>query len=131
MGCGNSQTNFRDCTTVFETFNLLEKSLQQIKSYKEESDVNSNDYKLYNQYTNKIESTINFVKDKPLAYIDDRLNIFRDIINRYYHSCISSNTEEFEKSQSELEDFILKMMDYYKGIRDSTVYRNNTLESEF
>lgn len=125
MGCNNSNTNFLELNTIFEVLHQLEIETSKFQLLKFQTDKESKEYELYDNFVNKIKTILRFIKNKPLIYLEERFEKFKIIINKYYYSVLSVNVTEYESANTELEDFIFKMMDYFNGIRESIFEPNN------
>lgn len=119
MGCDNSTLDFREYTSVFQVLNKIEIESKRFQELKLTMLKDSDEYRLYDSFCSKTSSILRFLKNKPLMYVEERLSTFKELINRYHYSIVTVNISEFESSQSELEEFIFRMMDYYNGIRIS------------
>lgn len=119
MGCNNSTLDFREYTSVFQVLNKIELEAKRFQELKHNMHKDSDEFRLCDSFCSKTNSILRFLKNKPLMYIEERLSIFKELINRYHYSIVTVNVSEFESSQTELEEFIFRMMDYYNGIRIS------------
>lgn len=118
MGCGSS-IDFRNHRSVFKLLNAIEEENEKVKFEAERFSLDEQSVNLYDKCYRKTNSILVFVKNKPLVFIEENQSKFCEILNRYYSAMYSLNEIEFFKAEEDLEDFVLKMMDYFNGIRYS------------
>ena len=113
-GCYSQEPNFNEYTSIFEILSKMESENKKISIYAER---NTEEPNLHLKCLTKTNSMLQFLKNKPLYYIEDRLIRFKSMITRFYTHAYRFEVEEFNKTEEELQDFIFNMMDYYNGIR--------------
>ncbi len=124
--CIDSDPNFNDNSSLFHVLNKIEEENKKMKLYAEKSYEVPN---LAKKCVYKTEHILNFVKNKPLYYIEERLSKFKEILTRFYTYSYRYEIDNYNKAEEDLQEFILNMMDYYNGIRISVVEKkNNTTE---
>lgn len=126
--CFESEPNFTCITSVFHVLSCLEIENTKLKVIADKCKENPNLAKNCLEKTNTI---LNFLKNKPLYYVEERLPKFTDILTRYYTATYRNDIETYNQVKEELQEFILHMMDFYNGIRVSIIdHKSNTLSND-
>lgn len=135
LNCNSSPINFKEYNSIFRLLNSMEAEITYFENQRKNSEKQSEEYRLYSNYISKVTSILNFLKNKPLIYIVERFESFKDIVNRFYYSVYTTNLSEYNKAKNELEEFIFRMNDFNNGIRFSVspveIEENNKKISEY
>lgn len=119
LNCNSNPINFKEYKSIFKLLNSMENEIAYFNNQRKNTDNQSEEYRLYSNYISKVTSILNFLKYKPLLYIVERFDSFKDIVNRFYYSVYTTNIAEYDKAKNDLEEFIFRMNDYNNGIRYS------------
>lgn len=120
--CIDSFPNFNDQSSIFQ---ILCKMEEENKKLKQIADKSIDDPNLSKKCLNKTESILNFLKNKPLYYVEERLGKFKLLLTNFYMYTYRYDIENYKRAEEELQEFILNMMDYYNGIRVTIAEKKN------
>ena len=113
-GCYSQEPNFNEYNSIFEILSKMEIENKKIAIY---ADKQIDEPNVALKCLSKTNSILQFLKNKPLYYIDDRLSKFKSLITNFYFHAYRNEIDEFNKTEEELQEFIFNMMDYFNGIR--------------
>lgn len=122
--CFESEPNFTSIKSVFQVLSCLETENIKLKEIADKCKETPN---LAKNCLEKSTTIINFLKNKPLYYVDERLSRFTDILTRFYVAAYRYDIDTYNQVKEELQEFILHMMDFYNGIRTSIIDNNRNM----